>query len=473
MMLKNAALAPNKIVDLKFENGVIAAVGKNLSPAVSEAIVDAEARVVLPGLHDHHLHFMAYAASLNSIDCSDPAFQSLSALASLLEPKAKESTAGLRAIGYNEGSYELIDRYWLDNISSHTPIRVQHRTGRLWIYNSAALASLAKEKTKLPIEFPHGAERNEQGELSGRFYHVDDWLRQHSTRTTPDIALASKTLASFGLTGFTDAGPDNDSETWHLLKNAQRDGCLLQRVMMMGQRDLNFSNDAFMQLGACKIYLKESALPDYDELCGLIRQQHSRPRPVAFHCVTAAELHYALAALSDCSVHHGDRIEHASICDDDAMDIIHSLGITVVSQPNFIAERGDRYLESVAIDEQPLLYRARSFVDRGIAFAGSTDAPFGNANPWLCMQAAVQRLTLKGEVINTSEKLTSLQALGLFLGDAKEPGHSQRNLAKGEQADCCLLDCKWGELLNRDLLTPPEVSATWIAGDLVFRRAFH
>lgn len=464
MILKNAALTPDLTRDLKFEGGRITHIATSLKPARGEECFDAHHRPLLPGLHDHHMHFLAYAASLGSLDCSAPDLQQRKALPQHLSSNLPDKGGTLRAIGYHEGSEALIDRYWLDTISATVPIRVQHRTGRLWIYNSAALKTLKN----LPVV--EGAERDQQGKLTGRFYHMDEWLRQHSPRTLPDIGRASRMLAAYGVTGFTDAGPDNDDLSRQLLATAQKEGRLLQRVLMMGQADLDFPNDDFMQLGACKIYLKESALPNFDELCASIAQQHRRNRPVAFHCVTLVELHVALAALRECGAHAGDRIEHASVCDNEALATIKALGISVVSQPNFIAERGDRYLDSVARDEQPLLYRAKSFVDAGIPFAGSTDAPFGKADPWLCMQAAVQRRTPNKRVINTDEQLSVTEALELFTGLTDQPGRSKRQLAQGELADCCLIDSDWQSLLQSDLGAPVVVCATWIGGELVYRK---
>lgn len=466
MIVKNAALAPDQVCDLRFENGCISSIGNNLTPAPAESCFDAQARALLPGLHDHHMHFLAYAASLNSVECGAPDLQLHSELFKFLSAQVALHPDDLRAIGYHEGNQDLMDRHWLDTVSATVPIRVQHRTGRLWIYNSAALARLLD--VQAGTDFPEGVERDARSELTGRFFHVDDWLRSHYPHVIPDIALASKTLASYGVTGFTDAGPDNDNATWQLLKQAQRDGQLKQRVMMMGKPELHFSGDDFLQLGACKIYLKESALPDYDHLCTAIKEQHARHRAVAFHCVTAVELHYALAALTDCGARSGDRIEHASICDDEALAMIKQLDVTVVSQPNFIAERGDRYLDNVPVDEQQFLYRARAFLDRGIAFAGSTDAPFGKANPLLCMQAAVRRQTPSGAVLNIEEALSAEQALLLFSGTSENPGAPRRYLTPGEPADCCLLNADWDSL--RKLGTAaPAVYATWISGELVYR----
>lgn len=472
MIIKNAAISPGQSRDLQFLDGRITRIAAELQPEAGEDIVDAGHRVLLPGLHDHHMHFLAYAASLGSVDCSHAALQKRDALAVHLASRLPKPGGSLRAIGYHEGDEALIDRHWLDKISDTVAIRVQHRTGRLWIYNSTAISALGLDSSaNATRSLPEGVESDEQGQLTGRFYHVDDWLRQHSPRSLPDIELASYTLASYGVTGFTDAGPDNDNDSRLLLKTAQQDGQLLQRVLLMGQASLNFSDDDFMQLGACKIYLKESALPDFDELCIHIKTQHARNRPVAFHCVTLTELHVALAALGECGSHRGDRIEHASLCDDDALAIIKALDITVVSQTNFIAERGDRYLATVATDEQRLLYRAKAFFEAGIPYAGSTDAPFGNANPWLCMQAAMQRATPSGEILNAEEALSVEQALNLFADEPAKPGGARRQLKVGEQADCCLLNAGWASVGTLATAQIPEVCATWIAGELVYQSA--
>lgn len=461
MLIRNALLLNGSRVDIRF-NQRIEAIASGLDPQPGEETRDATGHLLLPGLHDHHLHFLAYAASLNSVDCSAPALEQTDALLVHLRTALTDQHTSLRAIGYHEGSASLLDRAALDSVSRTVPIRVQHRTGRLWIYNSAAINELGID------DFPDGAERDSRGSLTGRFFHVDDWLRARVPRRLPDLFQASRQLAALGITGFTDAGPDNNSGTLDLFRQAQKNGQLLQKVTMMGRPELDFDNAGLLALGPCKLYLKESELPDFDALCELIRQQHQRQRPVAFHCVTTTELHFALAALSVAGTCGRDRIEHASLCDDDALPLIQSLNLTVVSQPIFIAERGDRYRQSLAPAEQALLYRARSFIDAGIAFAGSSDAPFGSPSPWLSMRAAVRRLTPSGHRLGVEERLDSNRALALYLGAPDDPGRSVRTLTVGEPADLVLLN---DAVIDFEKDPLPTVAATWIDGHYVFKRA--
>ena len=56
-------------------------------------------------------------------------------------------------------------------------------------------------------------------------------------------------------------------------------------------------------------------------------------------------------------------------------DDLRRLGVTVVTQPHFVAERGDQYLVDVDPDDQPLLYPCASLRAAGVAVAAGTDAP--------------------------------------------------------------------------------------------------
>src|SRR3546814_7317968 len=110
-------------------------------------------------------------------------------------------------------------------------------------------------------------------------------------------------------------------------------------------------------------------------------------------------------ALADVGVLAGYRIEHAGIAPPELVATMAELGVLVVTQPNFIAERGDAYLRDVAASDQPWLYRLRGLQAAGVALAGSSDAPFGRADPWLAMQAAVERQTPRGDILGAAERL--------------------------------------------------------------------
>ena len=176
--------------------------------------------------------------------------------------------------------------------------------------------------------------------------------------------------------------------------------------------------------GAGKRILHDDGL-DLDELTSWIAGRHDGGTPVAVHCVTAAQLVVTIAALRAAGALAGDRIEHAAVAPDDCLTDLAELGLTVVTQPNFVAERGDQYLVDVPAVELPQLWRLRSLLESRVRVALSTDSPFGGGDPWAAMRAAVRRETPAGAVLGPSERVSAATALNLFFGAAEEPpGHA-------------------------------------------------
>ena len=447
MLIRQAEINFSEMVDLRIALGRIAAIGPRLQAQGDEEIIEADGGALLPGLRDHHLHLASLAASRASLQCGPPQAHTAEQLAARL--KAQSGSAGwLRGIGYHESVAGEIDRHWIDRHLSSRPVRIQHRGGRLWVLNSMALQVLGvRDRGDDPLE-------RIDGKLSGRLYDNDRWLRQRLGRERPDLAEISCHLASLGVIGVTDTSPGNSPEELLRLRQAQRRGELLQEVLAMGDASLDGcivepadgdSGLPRLMIGPRKFHLHEAHLPDYDDVCADIRRAHQAARNVAFHCVTRTELVFTLGALREAGTRPGDRIEHASVTPPELLDEFRDLGLTVVSQPGFIAERGDSYLDTVDAEDQPWLYRLRAFLDAGVPLAGSTDAPFGEAEPWKAMQAAVSRRSATGRVIGAAEALNPEQALALFTAPLEAPGQAPRRIEAGASADLCLLATGWSK----------------------------
>lgn len=435
-----------------------------LSPQAGEAVYPAAGALLLPGLHDHHLHLAALAVALDSLPCGPPQVKTAAALAAQLETAASvgSATEWLRGVGYHESVAGEIDRYWLDRVVPQRPVRIQHRSGRLWLVNSAALQRLLAAGGSLPA----GLER-QGGQPTGRIFDADDWLRHRLPRRFPSLTAASRRLAGYGVTGLTDTTPHNGPEEWQQVQAAQAAGSLWQDVLLMGDVRLDgMHGSAGVRRGALKLHLHEHELPPFEALVAAVTRSHAVDRPAAFHCVTRTELIFALGVLACAGRHPGDRIEHAAIAPPDSLPLLVERGVTVVTQPNFIQERGDVYLREVAAADQPWLYRLRGLQAAGIPLAGSTDAPFGAADPWAAMQAAVDRRTADGAVLGAEEGLTPEQAVALFLGSAEVsvevPAGAVRRIVVGAAADLCLLDRPWQQA--RSHLAAVKVVATFKDG---------
>jgi predicted amidohydrolase YtcJ len=136
----------------------------------------------------------------------------------------------------------------------------------------------------------------------------------------------------------------------------------------------------------------------------------------------------------------GDRIEHASVTPPEVIAAMAELSLTVVTQPAFIAARGDLYLSEVDPGDRPDLYRCASLLAGGVAVGGSTDAPFGPDDPWIAVRAANERRAPSGRKVGSDRGLGPAAALHLFLGPLERPGAAARRIMPGAPADLCLLD---------------------------------
>lgn len=467
MLIRNATLQDGTCVDLHVDGTIVAQIGSNLSPS-NDAVIDAGGGALLPGLHDHHLHLTALAASLESLYCGPPDVSTAEELMQRLAQHAmipgERSHDWIRGIGYHESVAGQIDRWWLDRVVPSRPVRIQHRSGRLWIINSLGLEYLCStDEATSGKALPRSAEL-----ATGRLFDADTWLRKRLGGHPPSLRGVSSMLASHGVTGVTDASAGNALHEYEYFSSAAARGELLQRIVVMGSADLDMvSSTRYAQRGPTKIYLREADLPAIEQTIATIAHSHAAGRTVAVHCVTETEVVFAATAIAAAGSLPGDRLEHASICPPDVAPLLAAQDLTVVTQPNFIHERGDAYLEDVSGRERPWLYRGRGFLDAGIRLAAGTDAPLGNMNPWLAMQAAVDRRTLSGSVLGEDEILSPEQALALFTGDPLAPGGDGRRIAPGSTADFCMLDRPWS--LARKNLAGTRVAATMRGGRLIWQ----
>ncbi len=458
LLIREVEVDGRSNLDVRVAAGRIVEIGAGLSGP--EPDLDGRGGALLPGLIDHHVHLFGLAAQAASVGLEEAI--SSNALAKTLRDAAARLPPGdwLRGVGYHDGAGELLDRRILDRIVADRPVRLQHRTGGLWVLNSAALDLVADEGA------PDGVERDERGAPTGRIWRGDDWLRTRLGRSPPSLAGISADLACRGVTGATDASVTNDQAQAGVFVRAIGDGQWRQRLMLMSGGALEASADDSFQVGPVKLLLDDDRLPDLDGVVAAMIQAHAWGRKVAVHCVAAGELAFALAAFEAAGCIPGDRIEHGGVIHPPATLQIAALGLTVVTQPGFIAERGDRYLAEVDATDLDALYPCASLMRAGIKVAGSSDAPYAAADPWAAMAAAVSRTTRSGRPLGLDERIGPRRALDLFLGAFDDPGGPARQVAVGAAADFCLLQGPLDAALAR-----PD--ASWVAATVMGGRLIH
>lgn len=401
-------------VDVRVLGGRVSEVGVCLARHDDE-VVDGAGGALLPGLHDHHLHLLALAAARTSIDCRG----GLDVLASA------PGDGWVRGVGLEDS----VDRHVLDTVVAGRPVRVQHRSGSLWMLNTVALRLVEHV-----LDSTADVERDAGGSPTGRLWRYDDRLRPALPDAELDLEALGRELASFGITSVTDATPGLET-----FAGVER---LPQHVTFLGRR---------------KLLLRDHDLPPYDELCALIADRHREGLPVAVHCVTRESLLLTLAALDEVGRLPGDRIEHAAVVPPDVVERLR--GLRVVTQPGFLADRGDDYLRDVHPDDLAHLYPYAGLLAAGVDVVASSDAPYGPVDPWAVLRAARDRRTPSGAVVGVSERVAVRTALAGYLTDARG---MPRRVAPGAVGDLTLLTVGLAEAMVEP--ARERVRATWCSG---------
>lgn len=440
MLIQRGVLLDGTRVDIRLGDSI-----EEIAPALTarrgEDVLDAREATVIPGLHDHHVHLRSAAAALESVCLGPPQVRSLDELAAALRAARPGADGWVRGYGYHESVAGELNAALLDRFSPQLPVRVAHRSGALWVLNSAGLARTGM------TDQPDGRLLRAHGDPAPALAHRE-----------PSLSRLSRQLAARGVTGITDATPGHGDADIAAFCAARDAGELLQRLHCMAPAGTAPARG--VTLGPAKIILDDATL-DLDALTEALSDNHTRDHGVAVHCVTDAQLTVAIAGWQAAGVHRDDRIEHAAVVPEDRLVDLAALGITVVTQPNFIAERGDDYLGDVEPERHHELWRVASLQRNVIPVALSTDTPFGDGDPWAAMRAAVHRATPSGAVLGAGERISARAALEGFTGRADRPATSRR-ITVGEPGDLCVLS---GDPVDLDA---GLVAVTIVAGTVVY-----
>jgi len=449
-----------RLQDVRVADGLVSVVtaAGQLSRQPGEALVDGHGGALLPGLADHHLHLLAAAASLASLDCSAARVGDRAGLSAALRSATPGADGWVRAVGYDGQLAGPLTATTLDELLGEGAprlVRVQDRSGAAWSLSGAAAHAIGLQGALHP-----GVERGGDGRATGRLFGADDWLRDRLPPTgTADVATVGTLLARYGVTAVTDATAGLGDDAVTLLADAHAAGLLPQRLHLLGAASVPVP----LSLGPSKIMVADAALPALADLAARVAASHERGRPVAVHCVTREALLLLLSALDLVGILEGDRVEHAAVVPRELMPRLR--GLRVVTQPAFLTVRGESYRRDVDPRDLPGLYPYSSLLAAGVPVVPSSDAPFGPLDPWAVICAARDRRTERGTVLGAREQVSPRTALAGLLSPVELPGAPPRRVTVGGAADFCVLSCRLEEALRHP--SSELVAATVIAGDIV------
>lgn len=459
-------------------DGVIVGVGSNrdildlVGPQTET--VECRDRCLVPGFHDAHIHLLASASRLLSVDCGPGSVGDIAQIQQAIRRRCELLPAGewIRAGDYDE--FYLAERrhptrWELDVAAPDHPVKLRHRSHHACVLNSLAL-KLAGIDGRFQAPLGAVVEIDEAtGEPTGRLFEMEAYLNDRVIPPLRDVDLRAALslvfdgLLSQGITSVQDATCRNGPRDWWLFQEATSGERLCPRITLMVGREhldemaglgLSFGDgDDRLRIGPVKLMLAEAGgdfCPSLEELTAYAREACSRGYPVAIHAVEESTVCLAAEAIAGAGsparsprpTTPGPRLEHVSVAPPALLDRIAELGIGVATQPGFVYFSGDRYLVDVEDHLRGWLYPVRSMLARGIVVAAGSDAPIAPARPILGVCAAATRLSQGGQVVNGVESVSVEQALWMHtVAPATLLGLDGRigSITPGKLADLVLL----------------------------------
>ena len=438
-------------------------------------VIDCGGGTLIPGFHDAHLHLLAFASSLDSVDCRPSRVSSIADICQQIAIRTERTPRDEWVSAWGYDPFYLAERRhptrWdLDRVAPHHPVRLNHRSGHACVLNSLAMDRVGiADNTDEPCGATIARDL-EGGTPNGLLLEMEDFLdvripRPSASELSAQFGRAARTLLSLGVTSLQDATHNNSIDRWGLFRHLKGQSEPLPRMSLMPGAGhvsdfvgagLGFgSGDDRLRVGHAKLMVaasSETTMPTRSDLWEAIDRCVSLGFPVAIHAVeadtvrTVAEALAASPSLPNRLPTH--RIEHCSESPPGVLNSVVECGAAVVTQPGFIHYEGDRYLAEVSSEMQPFLYRAASLAACGVDVAFSSDAPVSEPDPMKALYAAVTRRTSSGNSLGGHETMDIGAALSAYtIEPARATGVHDRlgRISPGSLADLVLFD---EDLLN-------------------------
>jgi hypothetical protein len=132
--------------------------------------------LTFPRFGPHRWRPTCCASQEHAFFCGPPDVENEAALSDALD---LPGDGWLRGTGYHESVAGMLDAVTLDRIAPDRPVRIQHRSERMWFLNSLALDELLSRAPP-----PPGLERTGDG-YNGRLFDEDRWLRETLASVPP------------------------------------------------------------------------------------------------------------------------------------------------------------------------------------------------------------------------------------------------------------------------------------------------
>ncbi len=238
--------------------------------------------------------------------------------------------------------------------------------------------------------------------------------------------------------------------------------------ILAGTAELNggYPNGAFAD---------REGLYDRNEVSRRILGAHRAGWQIAVHAQGDAAIDFVLDCFEEAqqSSPRGDvrhRIEHCSVTSEQAVERMARLGVVPSPQGRFVGVVGEGLRDLLDDDQLRRTYRMRSYLDRGLTVAGSSDRPCTEGDPLRGIHDMVNRRTDRGTAFGDHEGVTAQQALRAYAHGSAYAAHMDGwvgTLEPGMAADFAVLSHD-PTAVDSHRIREIDVTATAVAGRFVY-----
>ena len=457
------------------EFGRIVAVGTTAEVAFALGSVSEEinlnGRLATPGLYDAHCHVMMTGFALAEIDLSAESTPSIVTIQEKVRAIASATAPGTWIVGQGYDQASLSEqrhptRADLDEVAPDNPVILWRSCHHIMVANSAALRAGGVD-ANTPDPGDGKIDRDEHGMPTGVLREAASELvtRIQPDRTEVEIADAivagGNVFREHGVTSVAEAGIRTAAQM-RAYQGLADSGLLPLRtyLMMIIDQTLDemislgirsgFGND-WLKIGNAKLFSDGSiggrtarmrkpyeGEPDNygiwmippAEVKAKVLKAHHAGFQIGIHAIGDAAIELILDAYEEAQAvfpreDTRHRIEHCSIIDEGLIDRIAAQGVVPIPGTTFLHYTRPAYDQNLGRDRYRYAYAMRTFEDRGIIAAASTDAPVVPVNPMLGIETMVTRLDRLGDDAWTEEAVSVEDALKAYTWNAAYASHEE------------------------------------------------
>ncbi|MSP64043.1 MAG: amidohydrolase [Ignavibacteria bacterium] len=485
--------------------------------STSTKIIDAQKKLILPGLIDNHAHFTSGGFEITNIDLRNA--KSEIEFASRIIKRAKEKPGmWIKGGGWDHENWKsasLPTKELIDSETQTTPVFVDRLDGHMALANSFVikLAGITKDTPNPPggtivkdskTGEPTGVLKDEAMSLVYKIIPPQSF--EEAIQATSAALTRAKEL---GLTSIQDMTSSMDLKAYQELKKRNQLTARLYCRMPISQwKDLenlgietNFG-DNFIKLGSLKGYADGSlgsstalffkkyesentfGLPSDILLDGRLENWGTK--------ADKSKLQLSIHAIGDSANNEilnifqriqntnpiwdrRFRIEHAQHLNHKDVLRFKKLNVIASMQPSHAIDDGRWAVKRIGSEREKEAYVFRSILDEKITLTFGSDWPVAPLNPMLGIYAAVTRRTLDGKNPNgwiPEQKITVKEAIKCYTINNAYSSFEENekgSITKGKLADIIIL--------SEDILTIDpvkienvKVEMTIVGGRIVFQK---